>query len=88
MIAMTTIMIAVDAFPGMTEDGCHFKCVAALMPFPVTEERPLPKIEGCTCLEEKRFLIQTKFQLHGTGYAHSYCPHAHKWAHLDEKDEL
>lgn len=82
------VVVVVNGFPGMKENECTFKCVTGLMPFPVPEDRPVPIIEGCSCTEVRRFLLGTNFQIRGTGYQHSHCPYAHKWAHLDGHDEL
>ena len=86
LLGVTITMVR--SFPGLKEEGCEFKCITRLLPFPVPEERPLPVVEGCDCTNVKRFLVSTGMKIRGTGNDHSQCPYAHKWAHLDVHDEL
>lgn len=88
MLLGIIITTMVRSFPGLKEDGCEFKCLTGLMPFPVPETRALPVVEGCDCATVKRFLVSTGMKIRGTGNEHSQCPYAHKWAHLDTHDEL
>lgn len=88
LLLLLVTVFTVHAFPGLKEDGCEFKCIIGLMPFPVPEDKPLPVVEGCDCTNVKRFLVSTGLKIRGTGNEHSQCPYAHKWAHLDVHDEL